>query len=120
MVTRQAKATGSAHHGLSEWLLMRLSATYMAGFALYMVGFWTIAGVPDFNAWRAWFEIGVVQIGWAVFFAALLLHAWSGMRSVFMDYVNPLALRFAVSALTGVGLLALALWAASILIKVRP
>jgi succinate dehydrogenase / fumarate reductase membrane anchor subunit len=50
-----------------------------------------------------------------VFFAALLLHAWVGLRDVVLDYIKPLALRVGVLALLGFALLAVAMWAGRIL-----
>jgi len=106
----------SAHHGTGEWLLQRLTALYIAGFALYMVLRLTLAPLPDFDAWRAWFGAGAVRIAFGLFVLSLLLHAWSGMRNVYMDYVRPLWLRFLVSFATALGLIALGLWAARLLL----
>jgi len=96
---------------------MRLSAVYMAGFALYVAIYWATAERLVFETWRNWFSNGPVRIGWALLFGMALLHGWFGMRSIFMDYVKPVTLRVVVSSLTGLGLFALALWAASILLR---
>jgi succinate dehydrogenase / fumarate reductase membrane anchor subunit len=51
-----------------------------------------------------------ISVAAAVFFAALLLHAWVGFRDVIVDYVHPLAFRLSMLALLGSGLLAIGLW----------
>jgi succinate dehydrogenase / fumarate reductase membrane anchor subunit len=50
-----------------------------------------------------------------IFFAALLLHAWVGLRDVVLDYVRPAAARVAVFALLSLVLTAQGLWVARML-----
>lgn len=112
---------GSAHRGLGEWLVQRISALYLAGFCLWLpvrVGF----GWPEgYLGWKAWFGGGGVRLAFGMFFLSAALHAWVGMRSVFLDYVKPPWLRFALQMLTAIGLLALLMWAAEILlVEARP
>lgn len=106
----------SAHSGTGEWLLQRLTGLYIAGFALYVVVRLLLAPIATFDAWRVWFASGEVRIATGLFVLSLLLHAWGGMRNVYMDYVRPLWLRFVVSFATALGLLALGLWAAQLLL----
>jgi succinate dehydrogenase / fumarate reductase membrane anchor subunit len=108
--------TGSAGHGLGEWLVQRLSAVYLAGFVLWLfvrVGLMPFTGYP---AWKAWMAGGVVRFAFALFFLSLFLHAWVGLRSVFLDYLKPLWLRFFAQAVTATSLLACAFWVAQILL----
>lgn len=108
--------TISAHSGTGEWLLQRLTALYIAGFSLYVLLRLMLAPLGTFDAWRAWFAAGAVRVAFGLFVLSLLLHAWSGMRNVYMDYLRPLWLRFLVSFATALGLLALGLWAARLLL----
>ena len=108
---------GSAHHGLGEWLIQRLSALYLAGFVLWLLLRLSIWPLPDYMAWKLWFAGGGVRLAFALFMLSVLAHAWVGMRSVFLDYLHPLWLRFAAQLLTGLSLLALAFWAAQILLQ---
>lgn len=103
--------------GLRPWLLQRLSAVYLLLFLSYALFVWR-GGVPDFEAWRAWVAHPAVNIGLALFFAALLLHAWVGGRDVAMDYVRPYYLRYAVLVALGLGLVAMGLWVLRILLTV--
>lgn len=111
---------GSAHWGLSEWLVQRLSALYLAGFIVWLVLRLSISPLPDYFAWKLWFSGGAVRLAFALFILSLLVHAWVGMRSVFLDYLHPVWLRFAAQLLTALSLLALAFWAAQILLLQAP
>jgi succinate dehydrogenase hydrophobic membrane anchor protein len=53
----------------------------------------------SYPAWRAWLVNSGVSIATGVFFAALLAHAWVGVRDVIIDYVHPEALRVCLLAL---------------------
>ena len=59
----------------------------------------------SYDARRAWIGQPAVGIGALLFFAALLMHAWVGLRDVTLDYVNPLGVRIAVLALMAIALL---------------
>lgn len=89
-----------------------MTALYLAGFTLYLVVRFTLYPISDHTAWRAYFDMGPVRLAWVLAVLGTLLHAWIGLRSVYMDYLHPFWLRFAVMVLTAIGLLALALWAA--------
>lgn len=105
---------GSVRRGLGEWLVQRLSALYLAGFLVWLVvDFSTFA---DYPAWKAWFGGNAVRLVFALFFLNLWVHAWVGLRSVFLDYLKPFWLRFITQSLAALALLALAFWAAQILL----
>lgn len=110
----------SAHAGTGEWLWQRLSALYIGGFALYVVVRLLVAPIEGYEEWRAWLAGGGVRLGFALLLASLLIHAWTGLRSVYIDYLRPFGLRFVVSFLTGLGLVALGLWGAGVLLAVPP
>ena len=115
---RHIGSTGSAHAGLMEWLLQRISSLYMGGFVIYLVFHFLVSPKLDYAAWTSWFTDGVVRLAWALFILSVLVHAWIGLRSVYMDYLHPLWLRFSISLLTAFGLLALGLWSAQILLAI--
>jgi succinate dehydrogenase / fumarate reductase membrane anchor subunit len=116
----RVRSAGSAHAGVAEWLLQRVTSLYMGGFVIYAIMHLSLLPVRDYTAWKAWFATGYVRIAWALFLASILIHAWVGMRSIYLDYLHPLWLRFSVTLITALGLLALALWAAQILISATP
>jgi succinate dehydrogenase / fumarate reductase membrane anchor subunit len=110
------RAGGSAQFGLSEWLLQRLSALYLAGFVVWLVLRLGLSPPKDFAAWQVWFGHGTVRLAFALAFLNALVHAWVGMRSVFLDYFRPAWLRL-VAQMFLVGVLVVqAFWAAEILL----
>ena len=117
---RRVRSAGSAHAGVTEWLLQRVTSLYMGGFVIYVIVHLSLSPVRDYTAWKTWFATGYVRIAWALFLASILIHAWVGMRSIYLDYLHPLWLRFSVTLLTVLGLLALTLWAAEILMMAAP
>jgi succinate dehydrogenase / fumarate reductase membrane anchor subunit len=111
-------ATGS-HTGTGTWLLQRATALVLA-LALPGVLLRIVAAMPlDFPAWHALFAPLWVRVLMLLSGAALALHAWVGMRDIFMDYVHPTGLRLAlylavIVTLTGsVAWLADVLWSAA-------
>lgn len=116
------RTVGGAHRGIDIWLAQRASALIMAVylplFGLYALG----AGTLDYAAWHTLFLPLPAKVTTLLFVAALLTHAWIGMREVFIDYVHcprclgpRLALNFAFAVLY----LACLVWAADILWSVQ-
>ena len=102
--------------GLRAWLVQRISAVYMLLFILFLLLHLLVDPPHDYLAWRDWIRSPGVSIAAFVFFAALLMHAWVGVRDVLMDYVHPLALRVSALALLGFSLTAIAAWVVRILL----
>jgi succinate dehydrogenase / fumarate reductase membrane anchor subunit len=114
-VKRYTKTPVGAHYGLGDWLLQRLTAVVMV---LFTLGFAAclLAGPPATYAdWKALFSGSFVRLATLFFVAALLYHAWVGMRDIVMDYVKPTGIRLALQALIGGALVFQLMWAASIL-----
>lgn len=112
------KTVGGAHRGLGIWLLQRASAVVMALYLPLFLVYALTHGPLDYAGWLALFSPLAVKVASMLFVAALLLHAWIGMREVVIDYVHcrrcllpRLVLYF------GFGMLYLAcfIWAADIL-----
>lgn len=102
--------------GLRAWLVQRVSAVFMLLFIVFLLFHFLLDPPRSYEAWQGWMRGPGVSAGALIFFAALFLHAWVGVRDVVMDYVHPVALRFAVLALLGLGLIAMAAWVARILL----
>ena len=114
---RSTRTAGSAHAGLLSWLLQRATAVYLGGFVVYVVLRLALSPIRDHTVWQAWFAAGGVRLAWALAIGSLLLHAWIGLRSVYLDYLPALWLRFVVSFLTALGVIGLGLWAVEILLQ---
>lgn len=110
-----------SHHlsGLAAWLVQRLSAIYMGFYVVVMALLLCSSGELDYTAWRALFSQPLLSIATTMFFLALLLHAWVGMRDVILDYAGQLpALRLLLLSLLGAWLIALGIWVFRIMLTV--
>ena len=103
--------------GLRNWFLQRLSAVYIVLFLLAFALIWCGESIQYENR-RAWAARPLVNISLILFIAALLIHAWIGLRDVIIDYLKPAALRYAVLVLFALCLVGLALWGLKILLLV--
>ena len=101
--------------GLRAWFAQRLSAVYMLGFLIFLLAHLSLDPPRSYQSWHAWVLGPWTGVAFLLFFAALLLHSWVGVRDVVLDYVHPIAARFAVLALVAIGLLAIGAWVARIL-----
>jgi succinate dehydrogenase / fumarate reductase membrane anchor subunit len=111
----------SHHHlsGLAAWLVQRLSAVYMGLFIVVMATIW--AGNPelDFVRWHGLFSQPLIAIATTMFFLALLLHAWVGIRDVILDYAGQSpSMRLLLLSLLGAWLIALGIWVTRIMMMV--
>jgi succinate dehydrogenase / fumarate reductase membrane anchor subunit len=96
--------------GLRAWLVQRVSAVYMLLFIVFILAHFVVDPPHSYAAWNGWMMSSSVSMATAVFFAALLAHAWVGVRDVIMDYVHPVAFRVWALALLGIGLTAMGVW----------
>lgn len=72
----------------------------------------------DAHAWQMWLAQPMVWIATALFFFALLIHSWVGMRNVVLDYIKPALLKLVILVGLGTLLIALGLWSVRALIMV--
>lgn len=101
--------------GLRAWMWQRLTSIYMALFVV-VAGVWLLVDAPGSHAeWRALMAQLPVNLATAIFFWALLIHAWVGARDVLMDYIAPQPLRLALLAAVAFALAASGLWVLRVL-----
>lgn len=105
-------------HGLRAWVVQRVSAIYLALFVLYVVFHFLTNAPGSFDAWKGWMADPLVGVFWALAILSLLLHAWVGIRDVFIDYLHPFGLRITLLGVVAFALLAYAVWAARVLFLV--
>ena len=90
------KAATGSHTGTGTWLLQRATAVALA-LALPGLAIYFLAALPiDFTGWQALFAPLWLRVLMLLTMAALALHAWVGMRDIFMDYVHHTGLRLAL------------------------
>jgi succinate dehydrogenase / fumarate reductase membrane anchor subunit len=106
-----------AHYGLKDWLAQRVTAVAMLAYTL-MLPFALGRGPLTYASWKAVFTQGWMRAATFVFVASVLIHAWIGMRNIFMDYVHHTGLRLALQIATILWLVACAGWAMQILWRI--
>ena len=103
--------------GFRAWLLQRLTAAYMVLFTVWF-SFAILISTPDgFQQWSDWMGGTTTAIATSIFFLALLMHAWIGLRDVVIDYVRPFAWRFSILCILALSLLFMALWVLRVLFR---
>lgn len=104
-----------AHYGLRDWLAQRVTAVVMAVYTvLFLV---VLASLPqlDYANWKALWTMPVMRYATVLFMAALLVHAWVGVRNIFMDYIKPTGLRLVLYVAVILALVWYAAWSVQIL-----
>lgn len=110
--------SGQDASGLRAWMLQRVSAIYLA-LSFISVLILLLAQRPvTYDMWRAWIAHPVVNIACMLFFIALVIHAWVGVRDVVIDYVRATGARFVVLTSVATSLLAMLVWVFRILLRV--
>jgi succinate dehydrogenase / fumarate reductase membrane anchor subunit len=115
VVKRYTKNPVGAHYGLRDWLLQRLTAVVMALYTVGLAACVLVRPPVSYADWRALFTGPFMRLATLFFVAALLYHAWVGMRDIVMDYVKPTGIRLGLQTVIGGVLLLYLIWAASIL-----
>jgi succinate dehydrogenase membrane anchor subunit len=106
---------GGAHRGLNLWLVQRVSALWIGLFLPAFLIYAAAQGGLDYVAWRGLFQPAAVKVAAWLFAAALFVHAWVGLREIFIDYVHPLAIRLPLYFLFALVYGGCLVWAAAIL-----
>src|SRR5512143_1203074 len=112
MVKREV--TG-APYGVRDWLAQRVTAVVMAVSTFLFLA--ALAGMPSFAypQWKALWGGSLIRVATMLFFLSLFVHAWVGMRNIFMDYVKPTGLRLMLHAVVILTLVGYAVWSVRIL-----
>ncbi|WP_373742010.1 succinate dehydrogenase, hydrophobic membrane anchor protein [Neisseria sp.] len=94
-----------AHYGLRDWAMQRVTAVIMLVYTVALIVF--LFAIPSgYAEWQAFFSQVWVKVLTQVTFVALLLHAWVGIRDLWMDYIKPFGLRLFLQTATIVWLVA--------------
>lgn len=103
-----------ARGGTGSWLLQRGTALAMALAVPLFTGAFMLHAPFDFAGWRAFVLLAPVRLAFLLTGLALALHAWVGMRDIFMDYVHAVMVRLLLNGLVILVLAASVLWLATI------
>jgi succinate dehydrogenase / fumarate reductase, membrane anchor subunit len=102
-----------AHYGWKDWLAQRVTALVMLAYVAMFLVVWPRP--MSHSAWSALFARGWMRLATFLVVASVLIHAWIGMRNVWMDYIHHSGLRLALEVATILWLLGCAGWAMQIL-----
>ena len=104
-----------AHYGWRGWLLQRATAVVMLVYTIFLLA--VIASLPqlDYDRWRALWNLPVMRYATIFFMLSALLHAWVGVRNIFMDYIKDTGLRLVLYVLVILTLVAYGVWTWQIL-----
>jgi len=104
-----------AHYGLRDWLSQRVTASLMALFTLVVIVQVLLPGEMGYDKWAGIFSHQWMKVLTFVVIVALAVHAWVGIRDIWMDYVKPVAVRLLLQVATIVWLVGCAGWAVQVL-----
>ena len=90
------KPVTGAHGGTGTWLLQRGAAVVMALTVPWLAWRISAAAPLDYGVWKSLFAPLWMRLVMLLFTLALALHAWVGMRDIFMDYVRHTGVRLAL------------------------
>ena len=107
--------TAVAHYGWRDWLLQRVTAVIMLVYTLLFLAVLVGMETRDFDRWRALWSMGVMRYATILFVFSVLLHAWVGVRNIFMDYIKDTGLRLVLYVVVILALVGHGVWAWQIL-----
>lgn len=101
--------------GMRLWLAQRLSAVFMAAYLLMLALILLLKQPQGYADWYALMTPWWWRVFTLLFFVALLMHAWLGVRDVFKDYIFNLRLRAVLQIAVDALLIIYLVWAVFIL-----
>jgi succinate dehydrogenase / fumarate reductase, membrane anchor subunit len=104
-----------AHYGLRDWLAQRVTAVVMVVYSVIFVVMLLKLPQFDFPSWKAMWSSPWMRYASLLFLLSLFVHAWIGMRNIFMDYIKNTAVRLTLYVLVILALVAYGAWAVQIL-----
>lgn len=106
MVKRNVTGAG---YGLISWMSQRVTAIVMLVSAIVFfvfIAFIALNVNANISSWQNTFHCSLVRVVFQVFFLALILHAWVGIRDLWMDYITHNGFKLTLHVLTLIWLLA--------------
>jgi len=106
-----------AHYGLKDWLAQRITAVVMLAYTIVFL--LALGRGPVTHAsWKALFAQEWMRLATFLFVASVLIHAWIGVRNIWMDYIKHTGLRLVLEVATVLWLVGCAGWAMQILWRI--
>jgi succinate dehydrogenase / fumarate reductase membrane anchor subunit len=103
--------------GQRAFVLQRLSALVLLAFTAAVALRFAFGAPVSLELWQAWAAQPAAAAALLVLAAALIVHAWVGVRDVVLDYVHPLLPRLVILGAAALTLGLLAAWTGFILVS---
>jgi len=107
-----------ARYGLGSFVAQRLTAVVLTLYTVLLAGLLLISRDFSYEGWAGLFVPLWMKTLTLIAIFALLVHAWIGMRDLWMDYVKPAGIRLALHTATVLWLAGCAVWSVQILWRV--
>jgi len=105
-----------AHYGLRDWLAQRVTALLMALFTVLVILQVVLTkGSIGYDTWSGIFSTQWMKSLTFAVIISLAYHAWVGMRDIWMDYVQAVAVRLLLQVFTLVWLVSCSGWAIQVI-----
>lgn len=117
--------TSFGRSGLYDWLIQRISAVVLTAYTFFIVGFILLHPDMTYGEWSGLFAHFWVRVFSLLALLSLAAHAWIGLWSVLTDYVTPMtlgkaatAVRVTIQIILGVVTVAYTVWGIEILWRI--
>jgi succinate dehydrogenase / fumarate reductase, membrane anchor subunit len=101
--------------GLRDWVIQRLSAIYMAIYAILMFAYLAAHPHLNYQTWQHFFQVFWVQISSLIFLVCLIWHTWIGVWTILTDYVKPACIRGFLEVMVILTLLVYFFWGVQVI-----
>lgn len=105
----------SGTRGLRDWIIQRVTAVYLAVYAIGLFVYVLLHKSMSYHQWTALFSMLWFQIASVLCLIALAWHAWIGIWTVITDYIKPPCIRSTVQLLVILALCVYVLWGVEII-----
>ena len=85
---RVTPVTSFGRSGVSDWVIQRISAVFIAIYTLFLLGFLLLNGDIQYGQWVALFANPLFKLFSLATLLLTLAHAWIGIWGVLTDYVT--------------------------------
>ena len=102
---------------MHAWLLQRLTAIFMLVCFVVVIFYFLLSPPQHYSEWRSIVTATPVALLSILFFIAISLHAWIGLRDIVVDYVHRFSLRVLLLGLIFTVLFGQTLWLFLVLLK---
>lgn len=79
---------GLSRRGYKDWLIQRVSALLIGGYALFLIIYLVCMPHISFMQWTILFNYTWMQVLTLLVVIAVCWHAWIGLWTVFTDYIK--------------------------------